>query len=55
MLLTRSLQSFIVDVSTLDAATFVVVALLLMAVAVVASLVPAVRATRLDPVTTLRQ
>jgi putative ABC transport system permease protein len=55
MLLTRSLQSFIVDVSTLDAATFVVVALLLMTVAVVASLVPAVRATRLDPVTTLRQ
>ena len=55
MLLTRSLQSFIVDVSTLDAATFVVVALLLMTVAVVASLVPAVRATRLDPVTTLRR
>jgi putative ABC transport system permease protein len=55
MLLTRSLQSFIVDVSTLDASTFVVVALLLMAVAVAASLIPAVRATRLDPVTTLRQ
>jgi len=33
----------------------VVVALLLMTVAVVASLVPAVRATRLDPVTTLRR
>ena len=55
MLLTRSLQAFLFDVSTLDATTFAAVAGVLLIVAVAASLVPAVRATRLDPVATLRQ
>jgi ABC-type lipoprotein release transport system permease subunit len=43
------------DVSTLDAATFFIVGFVLLVVAVAASLVPAVRATRLDPVSALRQ
>jgi ABC-type lipoprotein release transport system permease subunit len=53
--LTRSLQAFVFDVSTLDAPTFAVVAVVLMLVALAASVIPAVRATRLDPVATLRQ
>jgi putative ABC transport system permease protein len=52
---TRSLQAFVFDVSTLDAATFFIVGFVLLVVAVAASLVPAVRATRLDPVSALRQ
>ena len=53
--LTRSLQAFVFDVSTLDPQTFAIVGLVLIAVAVAASFLPAVRATRLDPVATLRQ
>ena len=52
---TRLLQAFLWEVSTLDPATFVIVAVLLIAVAAVASLVPALRAVRLNPVTALRQ
>jgi predicted permease len=53
--LTRSLQAFVFGVSPLDAPTFAIVAVVLVLVAVAASLVPAVRATRLDPVATLRR
>jgi putative ABC transport system permease protein len=51
---TRVLQNFVWGVSTLDPFTFVAVAALLIAVAAVASLVPAVRALRLNPVRALR-
>jgi ABC-type lipoprotein release transport system permease subunit len=43
-----------VNVSPTDVATFAVTALLLLAVALVASLLPALRASRLDPVEALR-
>ena len=52
--LTRTLQNFVWGVSTLDPPTFVAVAIVLVAVAAAASLVPAIRAVRLDPVRALR-
>jgi putative ABC transport system permease protein len=52
---TRTLESFLFNVSTLDARTFTVVAGLLLSVAVLASVVPALRAVRLNPVQALRQ
>ncbi len=51
----RALEGFVWGVSTLDPSTFVTVAVTLMAVAVLASLVPAVRAVRLNPLHALRQ
>jgi predicted permease len=51
---TRVLQNFVWNVSTLDPATFVTVGVVLIAVAGIASLVPALRALRLDPVVALR-
>jgi len=52
---TRVLRTFVWEVSTLDPATYIVVATALIAVAVIASLVPALRAVRLDPVRALRE
>jgi putative ABC transport system permease protein len=49
-----SLQAFLYDVSGTDPLTFALVPLLLAAVAFVACLVPARRATRLDPLVALR-
>jgi putative ABC transport system permease protein len=51
----RVLDGFVWGVSTLDPSTFVTVAFTLIAVAVIASLVPAVRAVRLNPLRALRQ
>jgi putative ABC transport system permease protein len=51
----RTLRTFVWGVSTLDPATFTIVALILLAVASLASLVPAVRAIRLNPVAALRE
>jgi len=53
-LLTRFLASLLYGVKPLDAATFVSVASILLAVSAIASLVPAARAASLDPMKTLR-
>jgi putative ABC transport system permease protein len=53
--LTRLLAGLLHDVSPTDPLTFTSVALLLVGVALAACYVPARRAVRLDPVTTLRQ
>ena len=53
--LNRSLKTFVYGVSTMDALTYVCVALLLIAAAGLASFVPALRAVRLNPVAALRE
>jgi putative ABC transport system permease protein len=52
--LTRVMGSLLFEVSTMDLPTFSIVPLLLLATAVLATLVPALRATRVDPVDALR-
>jgi len=52
--LTRVMQSQLYEVQPTDPTTFVLTALLLGAVALVAALVPALRATRVDPAVALR-
>jgi putative ABC transport system permease protein len=52
---TRTLQNYVYGVSTLDPVTFASVGVLLIAVATVASFVPAIRAVRLNPTTALRE
>ena len=52
--MTRVLSGMVYGVGTRDPATFVVVAGLIGAVAVAASLVPALRAARVDPLTAMR-
>jgi putative ABC transport system permease protein len=51
---TRLLQSLLFEVSTTDTTTFIVVPVLFVVVTVLASLIPAVRAARIDPVGALR-
>jgi ABC-type antimicrobial peptide transport system permease subunit len=53
-LLTRALQALLYGISPTDPGTFVIVLLLFAAVAVAASLIPANRATRIDPILALR-
>jgi putative ABC transport system permease protein len=53
--LTNFLSSLLFNVKATDATTFLLVALILAVVAVVASFVPAYRATTVDPVNALRQ
>jgi len=52
--LTRYLRTLLFEVSATDAATFIVFPVLLCAVAVAASYLPARRAARIDPLTALR-
>jgi len=51
---TRVLESYLYEVSTTDPITFVVVALLVVGVATLSTLIPARRATRIDPMVALR-
>jgi predicted permease len=53
--LTNFLSSLLFDVKATDATTFLLVAVILAVVALVASFVPAYRATTVDPVNALRQ
>jgi len=53
-LATRSLQGMFFEVNPLDARMFVTVALVMLAVAAAATIVPARRATRVDPIVALR-
>jgi ABC-type antimicrobial peptide transport system permease subunit len=55
MLLTRFMRTILYDVSTIDAETYVVVAVLLAFVALLACLIPAQRAIRVDPIVALRE
>jgi putative ABC transport system permease protein len=52
--LTQVIQSLLIDVSSYDVTSFAGVTLFLTAVALVASYIPARRATRVDPLTALR-
>jgi len=52
--LTRLMRTLLFGVSAVDPLTFVVVASMLMFVALIACLVPALRATKVDPLTALR-
>ncbi|HYP29671.1 MAG TPA: ABC transporter permease [Blastocatellia bacterium] len=52
--LTRIMSALLYDVSATDPATFAAIPLLLIAVALLASLIPARRATKVDPLTALR-
>jgi len=55
LVLTRTLASVMFGVTSLDVLTIVLVGILLLAVSVAASIVPAIRAVRLNPVTALRE
>jgi putative ABC transport system permease protein len=52
--LARMLKTFVFGVDVTDPATFIAAAALLLALAILASLLPAARVTRIDPVATLR-
>jgi predicted permease len=54
LLLTPVLQSFLIDLPANDAVTFGAVSVLLIVIALVACYVPARRATRINPIATLR-
>jgi ABC-type antimicrobial peptide transport system permease subunit len=53
--LTRVMSSLLFGVSTTDVATFTAVPVILIATAMLATYIPAMRATRVDPVVALRE
>ena len=54
LVLTRLMKGLLFEVSTTDPTTFVGIGLLFIAVALVASFIPARRAARIDPMAALR-
>jgi len=54
LVLTRTVESLLFGVTASDPLTFAVVILLLVAAALLACYIPARRATRVDPISTLR-
>jgi ABC-type antimicrobial peptide transport system permease subunit len=55
LVLGRVVQSMVYGVSSRDIATLVVAVLMMVAVSLAASLIPAVRATRVSPLAVLRE
>jgi putative ABC transport system permease protein len=53
-LLGKSIESLLFGVATLDATTFIVAGLATITIGLLAAMVPALRATRIDPVAALR-
>jgi putative ABC transport system permease protein len=54
LVLTRFLTTLLFGVTPTDGVTFVVVSMIFFVVAVIAALIPALRATRVDPLIALR-
>jgi len=52
--LTRIMRNLLFEVSTTDPATFALIALLMVSVALIASYIPARRATKVDPLQAIR-